>query len=80
MFDKLKQLSAEDHPCPEGFCEVWVGSFDSARRAENTSELYKTIIPGIRHVLAVKKGTHDVLGYFYVPHGQTIVDHIVQHP
>lgn len=80
MFDKLVRVPVEEHPCPEGFCEVWMGTFDSERRVENTSQLYGAIIPGIRHVTAHQKGTREVLGYFYVPHGQTIVDHIVQHP
>jgi hypothetical protein len=80
VFDKLTQVPHTEHACPDGFCEVWVGTFDSERRVENTGELYKAIIPGMRHVTALQKGTREVLGYFYVPVGQSIVGHIVQHP
>ena len=75
LFDKISRLA--DHPLPEGFGEVWVGKFDGARRVEIVSELYGAVIPGLRHCVAYLEGSHDVMGYFYVPNGQSLKEHVV---
>jgi len=69
----LTRTDAPGNPPPKGFCEVWEGLFDSARRAEIMAEEVREEAPGTIHVVGVIAQSHQVRGLFYVPTGQSLV-------
>lgn len=68
----LTRIDGPTNPTPKGYCEVWEGSFDSARRVEIMAEEVCEEAPGTIHVVGVIEGSHKVRGVFYVPNGQSL--------
>jgi hypothetical protein len=68
----LTRIDGPTNPAPKGYCEVWEGLFDSARRVEIMAEEVCEEAPGTIHVVGVIEGSHQVRGVFYVPNGQSL--------
>ena len=73
----LKRIDGPTTPTPPGYCEVWEGEFDSARRVEIMAEEVCEEAPGTIHVVSVIAGSPKVRGLFYVPTGQTLAGRTV---
>jgi hypothetical protein len=68
----LTRIDSPANPAPRGYCEVWEGLFDSARRVEILAEEVCEEAPGTVHLVGVIAGSHQVRGVFYVPTGQSL--------
>jgi hypothetical protein len=68
----LTRIDSPTNPAPKGYCEVWEGVFDSARRVEIMAEEVCEEAPGTIHVVGVIEGSHNVRGVFYVPTGRSL--------
>jgi hypothetical protein len=73
----LTRIDGPENPAPRGYCEVWEGLFDSARRVEIMAEEVCEEAPGTIHVVGVIEGSHAVRGVFYVPTGQSLAGRTV---
>jgi hypothetical protein len=73
----LTRTDGRANPPPEGFCEVWEGVFDSARRVEIMAEEVREQAPGTIHLVGVIAGSHQVRGLFYVPNGRSLAGRTV---
>jgi hypothetical protein len=73
----LTRTDGPGNPAPKGYCEVWEGLFDSARRVEIMAEEVCEEAPGTIHVVSVIKDSHTVRGVFYVPTGQSLAGRTV---
>jgi len=73
----LTRIDGPTSPPPKGYCEVWEGLFDSARRAEIMAEEVCEEAPGTIHVLGVIKGSLSVRCVFYVPSGRSLAGRTV---
>ena len=73
----LTRIDGPTNPPPKGYCEVWEGVFDSARRVEIMAEEVCEEAPGTIHVVGVTEGGHKVRGVFYVPTGQSLAGRTV---
>jgi hypothetical protein len=73
----LTRIDGPAHPAPHGYCEVWEGLFDSARRVEIMAEEVCEEAPGTVHVVVDLAGSEQVRGHFYVPTGRTLAGRTV---
>jgi hypothetical protein len=68
----LTRIDGPANPAPHGYCEVWEGLFDSARRVEIMAEEVCEEAPGTVHVVVDLEGSEQVRGHFYVPTGRSL--------
>ena len=73
----LARIDSPTNPAPKGFCEVWEGLFDSARRLEIMAEEVCEEAPGTIHIAGVIEGSDKVRGIFYVPTGKSLAKRTV---
>jgi hypothetical protein len=73
----LRRIDGPANPAPKGYCEVWEGLFDSARRVEIMAEEVCEEAPGTVHVVSLIEGCQNVRGVFYVPTGQSLAERTV---
>lgn len=73
----LRRIDGPTNPTPKGYCEVWEGVFDSARRVDIMAEEVCEEAPGTTHVVGVIEGSHNVRGIFYIPIGQSLAGRTV---
>jgi hypothetical protein len=73
----LRRIDGPTTPTPHGYCEVWEGLFDSARRVEIMAEEVCEEAPGTIHVVGLIQGSDKVRGVFYVPTGETLAGRTV---
>lgn len=73
----LTRIDSPTNPTPPGYCEVWEGVFDSARRVEIMAAEVCEEAPGTIHVVGVIEGSHNVRGVFYVPTGRSLAGRTV---
>jgi len=56
-------------PNPDGYCETWIGTFDSERRIYIMAELYEEVAPGLIFFTGYVANSREVTGTFHVPNG-----------
>jgi hypothetical protein len=73
----LRRVDGPANPPPKGYCEVWEGLFESARRVEIMAEEVCEEAPGTIHVVGLIEGSPQVRGVFYVPTGRSLAGRTV---
>ena len=73
----LTRIDGPTNPPPKGYCEIWEGLFDSARRVEIMAEEVCEEAPGTIHVVGMIEGSAQVRGVFYVLTGQSLAGRTV---